>query len=619
MHNVYKDIFLCLFFIDNAQSRVYTVSVLVYIMYRHRKKLLKGLFLMKKFLCILLSVVMMLSGLSVLAFAAEDEEAPLVVDELILESVLKEEAYYHIDYTRSNGYFDSTIALYSALNLYEDGIYNGITGSNDYKVAKATLLGLVERVDIPYENELIYKILDILDTTRSVADVIDTISEYISAFEVVTESSEWNTTMQVITEFQRYLSYGNDLYEEYIDAVAEIVTVKSAGLYFEELLNQVADTARDQVVRNAARDLANNIDAEIEKAFGAVALKVTEDLAKEAINIAIDELSSLNTVTAILSKIYSAIGDIAQFLFNTQDQYEYMTALSTIVTIEDVLPAYVRDKVVNTKAESGEFALNALITLRTEGERMLLNLERVKRDAIAGSIFNGYHVPEIIERTAVQVAKLEALKAVFDKGAEFKTVAIFVTAAPTAVTVYNEVGDVMATISNTEAKSVYSEKGYFASVYDDIYGGYIKVAFVFDTACKTALFRTAEPCDMNLAYEGFVLNEKTNKSYFDVFYFQGKYLNAVRFIRLDLAGWTTAPTYTIVDSENGNFARVMVTDYDSENEGLIYENDVDTGDVEKEEPKDEGVVNADGLWAVIANFFKDLFQKISDFFNNLFG
>ncbi len=574
---------------------------------------------MKKLLCILLSVVMMLSGLSVIAFAAEEnEEAPLVVDELILEAVLDEESYYHIDYTRSNGYFDSTIALYSALNLYEDGIYNGITGSNDYKVAKATLLGLVERVDIPYENELIYQILDILDTTQTVADVIETVSDYIKAFEVVTDSSEWNTTMQAITEFQRYLSYGNELYEEYIDAVAEILTVKSAGLYFVELLNQVADTCRDQIVRNAARDLANNMDAEIEKAFGAVALRVTEDLAKYGLNEGINALSSLNSVTAILSKVYNAIGDIAQFLFNTQDQYEYMTALSTIVSIEDVLPAYVREKVANTEADSGEFALTALITLRTEGERMLLNLEGVKRDAIAGSIFNGYAKPEIIERSAVQVAKLEVLKKVFDQDPATKTVGIFATAAPTTVNIYNETGDLLGTISNTEEKSDYSTYGCFASVYNETYGGYIKVAFVFDADATTAIFRTTEPCYMNLAYEALVLNSKTNKMYHDAFFFQNKYLSAVRFIRLNLTDWEAAPSYVIIDSENGNFDRVMVTDYDSKNEGLVYENDVDTGNVEKEEPKDEGLINGDGLWAVIANFFKDLFQQIADFFNNLF-
>lgn len=573
---------------------------------------------MKKLLCVLLSVVMMLSGLSVIAFAEENEEAPLVVDELLLESVLKEEAYYHIDYTRSNGYFDSTIDLYSALNLYDDGIYNGITGSNDFKVATATLLGLVERVELAYGDDWLHTILDILGTAEDVADVVETVGEYIKAFQVVTEATEWDTTWQIVAEFQKYASYTDVLYREYVDAVAEILTCKSAGEYFEDLLNQVADNCRSQVVRNAAKNLAHNMDASMDKAFLAVLGRVTEDLAKTAVNSAIDAVASLNSVTGILKDIYDAIGEIAQFLFNTQEQYEYMIALSTIVSIEDILPDYVREKVEAEKAEAGEFALNSLITLRTEGERMMLNLEGVKRDAIAGSIFYGYAHPEIIERAATQVAKLEALKFVFDKDAEYQTRAIVVTPTPVDVKVYDAQGNTLGTMSNTAASSTYSSYGYFTSIYNETYGGFVKVAFIFDEACNTAVLRTSEPCYLELICETNVYNAATDKSYFDLFYAQDKYLNDVRFVRLNLNGWELAPTYQIVDEVNGNFPRVMVDEYDSENEGMVYENDVDTGHVEKEEPEQNGIINGDGLWAVIVNFFNDIFQQIKDFFNNLF-
>lgn len=566
---------------------------------------------MKKLICVLLSVLMMLSGISVIAMAAENtEEDRYVIDELLLESIVDEESYYHLDYTRSNGYFDSTRALYSALNLYEDGIYNGLTGSNDYKVATATMLALVEQVELAYNNEIIYTILEVLDTATSVADVIEKVNDVIKVFDFV-ESDGWNSTFQVITELQTYLSYGNVLYEEYVDAVAEILTCKAAGQYYQELLDHVAANTRSPFVRNAAANLSDNIDAEIDKAFGYVALRVTEDIAKEAIDMAINELSSLNTVTAILSKIYSAIGDIAQFLFNTEEQYEYMTALATIVAIEDTLPDYVRDKVANTSEESGEFALTSLLQLRQNGEAMLLNLERVKRDAIAGSIFNGYHTPEIIERTATQVAKLAVIENILDQETQYDVTAILVTSAPTEVNVYNEAGEVLGTVSNSKAETVYGENGCYASVYDDIYNGYIKVAVVFGENCKTAVYRTNSECYMNLAYE-------TIGSFYDVFHFQDKYLNADRFIRVDLKGFTGAPTYVIIDRVNGSYDRVMVTDYDSENEGLIYENDVDKGQVDKEEPTDQPLVNGDGLWAVIANFFNDLFAQIKAFFDNLF-
>lgn len=574
---------------------------------------MKGLLQMKKILCVLLSVIMMLSGVSVIAMAAETEEDRYIVDELLLESVLDEESYYHLMYTRDNGYFDSTRALYSALNLYEDGIYNGITGSNDYKVATATMLALVEKVELAYNNEIMYTILDILKTATDVADIIEKVNDVIKVFDFV-ESDGWNETFKVITELQTYLSYGNTLYEEYVDAVSEILTCKAAGQYYQELLDHVAANTRSPFVRNAALNLSDNIDSEIDKAFGSVALRVTEDFAKYGINWAINELSSLNTVTAILSKIYGAIGDIAQFLFNTQEQYEYMTALATIVAIEDTLPAYVRDKVANTSEESGEFAFTSLLKLRQSGEAMLLNLEAVKRDAIAGSIFNGYHQPEIIERSVMQVAKLSLIENILDQEVKYPVSAIITTASPVDGVVYKADATKLGTLSNTKVETAYNENGFFASVYNDIYGGYIKVAFIFNANCNTILYSADADCYMNLAYETF-----TKADFYDVFYFQDKFLSSSRDIRVDLNTWDAAPTYTIIDSVNGKYDRVMVTDYDSENEGLIYENDIDKGQVDKEEPTDQPLVNGDGLWAVIVNFFNDLFQQIKDFFNSIFG
>lgn len=568
---------------------------------------------MKKILCVLLSVIMMLSGVSVIAMAAENtEEDRYVVDELLLESVLDEESYYHLRYTRDNGYFDSTRALYSALNLYDDGIYNGITGSNDVKVATATMLGLVERVEVAYNNEILYTILDILNTVTDVEDIIQTINDVIKVFDFV-ESDGWNSTFQAITEIKTYLQYGNELYEEYIDAVSEILTCKAAGQYYQDLLDHIAANCRSPYIRLAAMNLSDNIGAEIDKAFAAVAVRVGEDLAKHAVNLAIDELSSLNTVTAILSKIYGAIGDIAQFLFNTQEQYEYMIALATIVSIEDLLPEYVRDKVANTNEESGEFAFTSLLKLRESGESMLLNLERVKRDAIAGSIFNGYHTPEIIERTATQVAKLDTIELILKQEAKYPVSAIITTASPVSGTVYKADAAVLGTLSNAQEAFAYNDNGCFTSVYDDIYGGYIKVAFIFNENCNTILYSADADCYMNLSYETF-----TKGGFYDAFYFQDKFLSTSRDIRVDLNKWEAAPTYVIIDSVNGSYDRVMLTDYDSENEGLIYENDIDKGQVDKEEPKDEGVINGDGLWAVIVNFFNDLFQQIKDFFNGLF-
>lgn len=568
---------------------------------------------MKKIIAVLLSVLMMLSGVSVIAFAAEtDEEAPLEVDELLLESILDEESYYHLDYTRSNDYFNSLRLTYRVFDFTGNGIYKNMTGEAEYQVATATLLALVERVDLAYNDEIFWQISDIVDTAEDVAGIVEKVNDVIKIFDFV-ETDEWNSTWQTIAELQKYLQYGDAMYREYVDSVARILTCKAAGEYYKQLLEYVGANSRNNFVRVACADLGSSITGSIDRAFADVAFMVVNDVAETAVNTFIDEIVNVNTVTKILKKIYDIVGDIAQFIFNTEDQYEYMTALATIVSIEDCLPEYVLDKVENTNAESGEFALTSLLTLRKSGEEMLLNLERVKRDAIAGSIFYGYHTPEIIERTATQYAKLDVLQDILAQEYKYPVSAIVTTAAPVEVMIYNDNAEKIATISNTQAETVYGENGCFASVYNDIYGGYIKVAFVFGDNCKVARLVASGSCYPTIAYETFTAGD-----FYDVFYSQNKFLDATRYIKLALADWTSAPNYVIVDSVHGNYDRIMVTDFDSENEGLVYENDIDVGQVDKEEPEEEGVINADGLWAVIANFFNDLFQQIKDFFNNLF-
>ncbi|MBQ3086262.1 MAG: hypothetical protein IJC45_02905 [Clostridia bacterium] len=568
---------------------------------------------MKKFLCVLLSVLMMASTLSVVAFAAEENEDRYVVDDLLLESVLDEESYYHLEYTRANQYFDSARLAYRVFDFTGKGIYKNITGEAEVQVATATLLALVEQVDLEYEDEIFLKILDILGTAQDVADIVEKVNDVIKLLDFV-ETEEWNTTWQVIAELQKYLQYGDEMYRQYVDSVAKILTCKAGGEYYKELLEHVAAKSRSPYVKLAAADLASRITGSIDRAFADVALMVVNDVAETAVNTFIDEIVNVNTVTKILKKVYDIVGDIAQFIFNTEDQYQYMVALATIVSIEDIMPNYVRDKIDNTGYESGEFAFTSLLKLRTSGETMLNNLETVKRDAIAGSIFNGYHTPEIIERTATQVAKLEVLADILSEEYKYDVVSILATSAPVTVTVYNETADILGSISNTNEDYIYGANGCFASVYDDNFGGYIKVAFIFGENCNTAVFRTSDACYMNLAYETF-----TKGGFYDVFHYQNKYLNADRFIRADLKKWDAAPSYVIVDNAQGkSYDRVMLTDYDSENEGMIYENDVDTGHVEQEKPNNQGVINGDGLWAVIVNFFNDLFQQIKDFFNNLF-
>ena len=579
--------------------------------YRGELKFQKGLVFMKKFLCVLLSVLMMCSTLSVVAFAAEDDEAPLVVDKLLLESVLDEEAYYHLRYTRDNGYFDKKLLLYAGLGLADNALYNAITGSDEEKVATATLLGLVEKVEVEYQNEVVYKILDILGTAQDVAGVIEKVHDIVNWFDFV-ESDEWNTAFSIISEFEVYLTYGNTLWKTYIDAVSRILTCKAAGVYFEELLNYIGEEARDASVRAAAKNLAIKVNSGVEAAFADVFYKVQEDIGRQLLKEGLDALANINTVTAILSKIYGAIGDIAQFLFNTEEQYEYMVALKTIVGIEDLLPDYVRDKVANTKADSVEFALNSLVTLRTTGETMLMNLENVKADSWGGAIFNGYATPEIISRTAEQVAKLNAIAYLLEQEAQCEFDSIYVTSAPVTLNVYNSDSQTVASVSNTVEASSYDANGYYASAWCDAVDAFVKLAFVNSDAAVSAEVDAAENIYIDIACETLV-----NDDYYDVFYAQDRFLSSSRYIRLDFTGWTDEPTYTIIDTVNGATDMIMDTDYDSENDGVANEGDVDYGQIDKPENDDNSLVNEKGLWAKIVAFFNDLIQKIKDLFSGL--
>ena len=372
---------------------------------------------MKKFLAILLAALMLFSLVPMTAFAAVDAD-----DDLIVDALLDEDNYYHIEYVENKNYFSAEIAYYSSLNLYANAWDNMFTGSVDTDYAKTILLALIERFDADYQNENYEEIIAVLEKASSVADLMEKVNKYTGALDFV-ESSDWATSITILNDAIKVAQYGNTVYEKFVEGYAVILSAQAASSYYANFLNYIAANCNNKAAKAAATELATMIVSDMDTATQALAEELAAeaagDLAEFGVNIAMDAYS----VTAIIKKVYNTVGNLADKLFNTNEKYKYISSLAIIVAIEDVMPAYIDGVFAADDAFEIDFAVSSLLTIRETGEDLLLNLENVTEDSVVGKLFANYNTPEILERTGIQAAKLSVLRNVLNAETSYKAAA----------------------------------------------------------------------------------------------------------------------------------------------------------------------------------------------------
>lgn len=431
---------------------------------------------MKKLLAVFLAALMLLSLIPVAAFAKVND------DDKVMTDILSGD-YDHLKYVEDNKYFKAEIAAYTALNLYDDAWDNFFTGSVDMNYAKAILLALIDRLDAEYNNEAFEEILSALKTAKTVADLVEKVDGYTEILDLAS-SSEWTESLGIVNDVIKVANLANNVYEEYVEAYAIILSCQAANVYYGDFLQYIADNCDDKKVVVAAKELKKNITASLEEARDTLILQLTESAAKEGAEIGIEIAIDSYGVTSIIKSVYKTIGSISEKVFNTNDKYQYMTSLVMLSQIEEIVPAYVRECLKSEDEFAKSFAVNSIITLRATGEEMLVKIAKVKEDSIVGKLTKDTTETNALKKKgAAGFAKLDVYRELVNAEKEYKVCDVFTYAEPQKIAkVFNNEGDLIATIKNTKISDE-TEEGFYVSTYNTDISAYVKVIVTFIDGC----------------------------------------------------------------------------------------------------------------------------------------
>lgn len=428
---------------------------------------------MKKILAFLLAAVMLLSLVPMSAFAKVSDDDKLVTE-------LLSDEFYHLNYVKENDYFKSKLKLYTALSLYDDAWDNYFSGSVDTDYAKTILLALIDRVEEEYKNETYEKIISVLSGAKTVAELIEKVDKYTKILDLANNSS-WATSLGVVGTAIKAMKMTNELYEQYVQGYAVILSCQAANNYYNEFLGYIEETCDDKNVKSAATDLKDNITSSLEDARDKLIGQIAVDAAKGSAEIGIELAMDSYSVTSVIKTVYKTIGNLGDKLFNTKDKYQYMSSLAMLAKIEDVMPAYVNDILAGNDELADTFALSSLATIRETGEMMLANLGKVTEDAVSEKLVDTANLTEMITTASVEAAKLSLYRAIIEADGQYKTYDVFTsTDSSKRAVVYNADGLIVMTLPATGEKFVIEDTGACASTYSEAMGGYIKVMVAFD-------------------------------------------------------------------------------------------------------------------------------------------
>lgn len=431
---------------------------------------------MKKFLAVLLAALMMLSVIPMAAFAKVDNNDKVMTDILDGE-------YEHLNYVKDNKYFKTEIGLYTFLSLYDNAWDNYFTGSVDTDYAKTILLALIDRMEAQYDNETFEQILSVLKGANTVAGLVEKVDGFTELLNLA-ESSAWTESLGILNDVIKVANFANNVYEEYVEAYAIILSCQAANVYYGDLLQYLVDNCADDNVKKAAKELKKNITATLEESTNDLILALTESAAKEGAEIGVEVALDSYGVTSVIKTVYKTIGSLSDKLFNTSDKYQYMSSLAMLARIEDVLPAYVKEVMKGEDGLASDFALNAIITVRETGEKMLLNLAKVKEDDISVKLTKDTAETNALKKAgAMGAAKLAAYRQLIAAEETYKVSNVFTSAeAKKAAKVFNANGDLIATVKNKKINET-TQDGLYISEYNTDTASYVKVIVMFIDGC----------------------------------------------------------------------------------------------------------------------------------------
>lgn len=560
-----------------------------------------------KLLSLILAVIMALSVLPFAAFAEEkdaDIEATVAAwkenYELLVQEVLDNNKFVSWQYVDQNKKaIDDTMAVYTAFALYDNAWINYATKSVELEDAEKILVGIIEKASYSFDDGYVDEIVGVLETASDVDDFIQKVNDYINVD--LFESTGWSKTFEVIGNVVKIANAYQNYRDKFIEEYARVLSVQMANAYYIDLLEYIVEQDSYPILTQAAEKLIADINTSIEEAITDLLASVAEDgagigteyLAKLALNS--------NAYTAVALKVYEGAKSVADFLWNTSDQYTLIDTVKTAYYFQADAAEWTKAAFDENDAEKAYIAMDLLLQSRAIGENALYDLKLAENDGAINKIKNKLY-GTVYNDIEVNLAALDAIKTVlYDTAvADMKEIKRVVTAyCPVDVELIKNGETVYALCDGAEAYAA-NEYGVFVSVYSEYAKTYHKIAFLYDTNTV----RLAGKADgyVTVVMDALENGVKNDWSFTDLKVANGKLI-------VFNTDYTDVPVYTTSDKDTlVEFNDVFVP---SEQPEVSVKDVVEaTTDVAKEEGK--------SLLDKIKAFFEDLIEKIKAFFDNLF-
>lgn len=451
----------------------------------------KEVLFMKKTAKVLSVILALIMALSVIPFAFAEEVTPAEEKvagwkanyALLLDTLYDNTNYTSWQYVDQNKKaIDSTMTAYTVFALYDKAWVNYASKSLELDNAEKILLALIEKATYEFNDGYADEIVSVLETAGDVNDFIQKANKYlnIEAFA----SSGWGETFKVINTAAKIGNAYQNYRDKFIEAYARVLSVQKANAYYIDLLQYIVDQNSYGILTQAAQKLINDINSSVEDVLEKIAAAVAEDGAAIGADYLIDFAMNSNAYTAVALKVYQTATSIADFLWNTGDQYALIDTVKTAYYFQTNVADWAKAAVNGDDADKALIAVDFLITTRTVSEDALYNLKLAENEGAINKIKNKLY-GTVYNDIEINKGALVVMKNMFDNDvADMKKVVrgLYIY-CPVSVAFRPSVTEADYLLIADAAPTDYTAtaNGAYACIYSAYSKEYLKVAYLYNT------------------------------------------------------------------------------------------------------------------------------------------
>lgn len=347
---------------------------------------------MKKFVAILMAILMLTCVMPIAVFADDDtsdNEALVVAWEdnysLLIELLTDNSVYASWQYVVDNNDDIATMMdVYTAFGLYDSAWVNFATDNVDTEICEEVLLSMIEQYDYEAETEYLEAFVEALEVVDDVTSFIETLNEYFSIFDFV-DSDTWSSLTGVVGTLIEVGYALEDIKNSLIATYEQIMTVQLANAYYIDMLEYIAENVEYDTMATAAENLIDEIEQSVEDLIATYLEDILSSESGTILNLLASLALNSNAYTAVALTVYNTASSIADVLWNTSDQYELYAALIASFYAQTTINDYTVEA-LEDDADKAVFAVSALIATRAYGEQTLYALIEAQSGGIIGAI-----------------------------------------------------------------------------------------------------------------------------------------------------------------------------------------------------------------------------------------